>query len=49
MLHTGENTLNIPKDKLVLLRDHPEGRYKIQDDYKPELFIIVLKHIDPNV
>ena len=41
--------LDIPKDNLVLLRDHPEGRHKIQDNYKSELFMIVLKHKDPNV
>ena len=29
-LHGGGSTLNIPKDNLVLLRDHPEGRRKIR-------------------
>ena len=48
-LCVGGSTLNIPKDNLVLLRDHPEGRHKIQDNYKSELFVIVLKHKDPNV
>ena len=28
VLHVGENTHDIPKDNLVLLRDHPEGRHK---------------------
>ena len=41
--------LDIPKDNLVLLRDHLEGRHKIQDNYKSELFMVVLKHKDPNV
>ena len=45
-LHVGRSTL---KDNLVLLRDHPEGRHKIQDNYKSELFIVVSKHKDYNV
>ena len=49
MLLAGGNTLNIPKDDLVLLRDHPDGKHKIQDNYKSELLVIVLKHKDPNV
>ena len=34
VLHAGRSPLNILKDNLVLLRDHPEGRHKIQDTYK---------------
>ena len=34
---------------MVLLRDHPEGRKKIQDNYKSELFVIIEHHKDPNV
>ena len=49
VLHAGGSPLNIPKDNLVLLRDHPEGRHKIQDNYRSELFMIVLKHKNPNV
>ena len=49
VLCVGGSTLDIPEDNLVLLRDHPEGRHKIQDNYKSELFIVVLKHKDPNV
>ena len=30
MLHVGGSPLDIPKDNLDLLRDHPEGRHKIQ-------------------
>ena len=45
----GGNTLDIPKDNLVLLRDHPEGRHKIQDNYKSKLCFIVLTHKNPNV
>ena len=49
VLCAGESPLDIPKDNLVLLRDHPEGRLKIQDNYKWDLFVIVSKHKDPNV
>ena len=45
---TGGKTLHIPVGNLVLLRDHPEGHNKIQDNYKSEL-IIVDHHKDPNV
>ena len=48
-LHVGGCTLDIPKDNLVLLRDHPEGRQKIQNNYKSELFVTVSKHKVPNV
>ena len=34
---------------LVLLRDHPEGQNKIQDHYKSDLYVVELKHQDPNV
>ena len=49
VLFAGGDTIDIPKDKLVLLRDHPEGRHKNQEYYKSELFIIVLKHEEPSV
>ena len=42
-------TLHIPIGNLVLLRDHPEGHNKIQDNYKSELFIVIVHHKDPNV
>ena len=41
--------LEIPMGNLVLLRDHPEGRNKIQDHYKSELYVIESKHRDLNV
>ena len=41
--------LEIPMGNLVLLRDHPEGRNKIQDHYKSELYVVESKHRDPNV
>ena len=44
-----EHTLDIPKDNIALLRDYPEGKHKIQDNYRSKLFIIVSKHKDPNV
>ena len=34
---------------MVLLRDHPEGHNKIQDNYKSEPFVIIDHHKDPNV
>ena len=49
VLHVGGSPLNTPKDNLVLSRDHPEGRHKIWDNYKSELFMVVSKHKDPNV
>ena len=45
----GGKALNIPIGNLVLPCDHPEGHNKIQDNYKNELFVIELKHQDPNV
>ena len=46
---TAGKTLHILVGNLLLLRDHPEGCNKIQDNYKSELFIIVDHHKDPNV
>ena len=45
----GGKTLHIPVGNLVLLRDHPKGCNKIQDNYKSELFVVVDHHKDPNV
>ena len=45
----GGKTLKIPIGNLVLLFDHPEGQNKIQDNYKSKLFVVELKHQDPNV
>ena len=45
----GGEALNIPIGNLVLLRDHPEGWNKIQDNYKNELFVVESQHQDPNV
>ena len=40
--------LDIPVGNLVLLRDHPEWRNKIQDRNKSELYIVVRKGERPN-
>ena len=45
----GGKALKIPIGNLVLLHDHLEGQNKIQDHYKRELFVMELKHQDPNV
>ena len=45
----GGKPLTIPVGNLVLLRDHPEGCNKIQDNYKSELFVVSDHHQDPNV
>ena len=45
----GGKALSIPIGNLVLLCDHPEGRNKIQDNYKNELFVVESQHQDPNV
>ena len=45
----GGKTLHIPVGNLVLLRDHPEGHNKIQDNYLSELFAVIDHHKDPNV
>ena len=45
---SGDKDFDIPIGNLVLLRDHPEGRNNIQDDYKPDLFEVTGKHSDPN-
>ena len=41
--------LNIPIGNLVLLHGHLESQNKIQEHYKIELFVVKLKHQDPNV
>ena len=47
--HAGGKALKIPLGNFVLLHDHPEGHNKIQDNYKSELFVVELKHQNPNV
>ena len=41
--------LQIPVGNLVLLRDHPAGRNKIQDAFKSSPYVVEGKHSDPNV
>ena len=45
---SGDKDLDISIRNLVLLRNHPEGQNKIQDNYKPDLFEVTGKHSDPN-
>ena len=45
---SGDKDFDIPIGNLVLLCDHLEGRNKIQDDYKLDLFEVTGKHSDPN-
>ena len=45
----GGKDLHIPVGNLVLLRDHPEGRNKIQDHYKTDPYVVTRLHSDPNV
>ena len=47
--HTGGKSLDIPIGNHVLLRDHPEGRNKIQDRYKSDVYVVVGHHTEPNV
>ena len=46
---TGGKTLDIPIGNHVLLRDHLEGRNKIQDRYKSDMYVVVGHHAEPNV
>ena len=47
--HTSGKELVIPKGNHVLLRDHPEGRNKIQNRFKPDVFVVVDHHKEPNI
>ena len=44
----GGKDLLIPEGNVVLLKDHPEGRNKIQDVNKSTLFVIAGLHKNPN-
>ena len=46
---TGGRSLHIPIGNHVLLCDHPEGRNKIQDRYKSDVYVVVGHHSEPNV
>ena len=46
---TGRKSLTIPIGNHVLLRDHPEGRNKIQDRYKSDVYVVIGHHMEPNV
>ena len=44
----GGKDLVIPVGNLVLLRDHPEGRNKIQDNNKDQIYIVTGHHVNCN-
>ena len=44
----GGSDIDIPAGNLVLLRNYPEGRHKIQDHNKPDLFLVVGSGERPN-
>ena len=44
----GGKEIDIPPGNLVLLRDHPGGRNKIQDKHKPDLFQVIKQGERPN-
>ena len=44
----GGKEIDIPPGNLVLIRDHPKGRNKIQDKHKPDLFQVVKQGERPN-
>ena len=44
----GGKDLVIPVGNLVLLRDHPEGRNKIQDNNKDQIYIVTGHHDNRN-
>ena len=39
----------IPIGNHVLLRDHTEGRNKIQDKYKSDMYVVIGHHHEPNM
>ena len=47
--HTGRKSLLIPVGIHVLLWDHPDGHSKIQERYKPDIYVVVSHHQEPNV
>ena len=44
----GGKDLVIPVGNLVLLRDHPEGCNKIQDNNKDQIYVVTGHHIHRN-
>ena len=44
----GGKDMLIPVGNLILLRDHPEGRNKIQDNNKDQIYIVTSHHIHKN-
>ena len=46
---TGGKDLTIPVGNHMLLCDHPKGCNKIQDKYKPDIYVMIGHHEVPNV
>ena len=46
---TGGKSLTILVGNYVLLQDHPDSQNKIQDRYKPDIYVVVAHHQEPNV
>ena len=46
---TSSKDLTIPIGNHVLLCNDPEGRNKIQDKYKPDVYVVFGHHEEPNV
>ena len=47
--HVGGQSLTIPVGNYVLLWDLPHGWNKIQDRYKPDIYVVVAHHQEPNM
>ena len=47
--HAGGKSLLSLVGNHVLLWDHPEGHNKIQDRYKPDIYVVVGHHQEPNM
>ena len=47
--HTGGKDLTIPVGNHMLLWYHPEGCNKIQDKYKPDVYVMIGHHKETNV
>ena len=47
--HAGGKSLTILVGNYVLLWNHPDSWNKIQDRYKPDIYVVVAHHQEPNV
>ena len=48
-IDAGGKNLTIPVGNHVLSCDHPEGRNKIQDQYKSDVYVMIGHHREPSV